>query len=208
MLNNFSNFQQRRRWLLAPGKIVNIFSSHRLENLKDQSSNSVIRERLLPFRRGAKESAIKLGNVIETEANNFQQRLPLQCHCRRLFWDSTATNPISAICPSVHRQCYVSCSSVSPQTFINYSGCHVTQCQLSWWTLGRGGKAFMERKLNRLQFFIIFPVKNVSLKENRDNTWSLHVLLAPAWFPSRLLHTVLTIPFPTVNWEPLIMFIC
>lgn len=64
-------------------------------------------------------------------SNNFQQRLTLQCHRRRLFWDLTAPNPISAICPSVHWHRCVSCSSVSTVTFISYSDCHITQRQLS-----------------------------------------------------------------------------
>lgn len=36
-----------------------------------------------------------------------------------------------------------------------------------------GWKSIHGRKLKKMQFF---PVKNVILKENRDNTWSLHEL--------------------------------
>lgn len=67
-----------------------------------------------------------------------------------------------------------------------------------------GWKSIDGRKLKKMQFFIFFPVKKVSLKENRDNTWSLHVLLAPAWFLSRysgFFPQCRDMPVTTVNCE-------
>lgn len=47
-----------------------------LQSLKDQSENVVIRECLLLFKHGAKESATKPANVVETEATTFSTDSP------------------------------------------------------------------------------------------------------------------------------------
>lgn len=153
------------------------------------------------FERLCQRICNKTGQCRWDCSNDFQHRLALQCHCRWRLSDLTAIKPISAICPSVHRHRYVSCSSVSTDTFISYTDCHITECQLSRFILGQD-----KTMLKKMQFviFVLSMWKLWTFSRLETIRVSLHDLLTPAWFLSRysgIFSQCTNMPVTTVNCQ-------
>lgn len=147
--------------------------------------NFVICECLLFFKHYAKESATKLGNVIETEATTFSRGSPCSVtadDCSKTWQPQTQS--LQSVQVSIAIVMYPAAVSLH-RDFHQLQWLPYNTMSAELLNFKTGWKSIHGRKLKRMQFFIFFPVKNVSLKENRDNTWSLHVLLAPALFLSR-----------------------